>query len=112
MRLPSTLVWLVDEASTARGADQFLATLGAKLIADGLPLGGGSLTLTAGHPIIACRTWLWRAKAGAVIEALGLASTGPAGGGRRPRKGQSRPRLARCARHRAGAGGCCGPGSR
>ena len=47
MRLPSTLVWLVDEASTARGADQFLATLGAKLIADGLPLGGGSLTLTA-----------------------------------------------------------------
>jgi adenylate cyclase len=37
MRLPSTLAWLVDEASAVRGADRFLATLGAKLIADGLP---------------------------------------------------------------------------
>ena len=34
MRLPSTLAWLVDEAGTVRGADQFLATLGAKLIAE------------------------------------------------------------------------------
>jgi adenylate cyclase len=79
MRLPSTLAWLVDEASTMRGADLFLATLGAKLIADGLPLTGGALTLTAAHPIIARRTWLWRAETGTVIEALGFASMGSAG---------------------------------
>ena len=41
-----------------------------------------------GHPIIACRTWLWRAKAGAVIEALGFASTGAAGAGGAPEKGK------------------------
>jgi adenylate cyclase len=83
MRLPSTLAWLVDEAGAVRGADHFLATLGAKLIADGLPLVGGALTLTAAHPIIARRTWLWRAETGTVIEALGfgsIASTGPGGG--------------------------------
>ena len=79
MRLPSTLVWLVDEASTVRGADHFLALLGAKLIADGLPLAGGALTLmAAAHPIIARRTWLWRAESGAVIEALGFSSLGSA----------------------------------
>jgi len=83
MRLPSTLAWLVDEAGTVRGADHFLATLGAKLIADGVPLAGGALTLTAAHPIIARRTWLWRAETGAVIEALGFGSMGSAepGGG-------------------------------
>jgi adenylate cyclase len=88
MRLPPTLAWLVDKAGTMRGADQFLATLGAKLIADGLPLAGGALTLTAAHPIIARRTWLWRAETGAVIEALGFASPGPAGrgGGAEPGK--------------------------
>ncbi len=75
MRLPATLAWLVDAASTVRGADRFLATLGAKLVADGLPLAGGALTLTPAHPIIARRTWLWRAESGAVIEALGF---GPA----------------------------------
>ena len=79
MRLPSTLAWLVDEAGTVRGADHFLATLGVKLIADGLPLAGGALTLTAAHPIIARRTWLWRAETGAVIEALGFGSIGSAG---------------------------------
>ncbi len=66
-----------------RGADDFLATLGAKLIADGLPLTGGALTLSAAHPIIARRTWLWRVETGAVIEALGFeltASAGPAAG--------------------------------
>jgi len=76
MRLTSALAWLVDEASTVRGADQFLATLGAKLIADGLPLAGGALTMTPAHPIIARRTWLWRAETGAVIEALGFGSIG------------------------------------
>ena len=79
MRLPSTLAWLVDEAGTVRGADHFLATLGVKLIADGLPLAGGALTLTAAHPIIARRTWLWHAETGAVIEALGFGSIGSAG---------------------------------
>ena len=70
MRLPSTLAWLVDAAGAAAGADGFLAALGARLIADGLPLAGGALTLAAPHPIIARRTWLWRAETGAVIEAL------------------------------------------
>jgi adenylate cyclase len=74
-----TLAWLVDEASAARGADPFLATLGAKLIGDGVPLVGGALTLTAPHPIIARRTWLWRAKTGTVIEALGFEAMGAAG---------------------------------
>jgi adenylate cyclase len=35
--------------------DDFLAGLGAQLIADGLPLAGGALTLAAPHPIIARR---------------------------------------------------------
>ncbi len=78
MRLPPTLAWLVDEASSSRGADHFLATLGAKLIADGLPLAGGALTLAAAHPIIARRTWLWRAETDAVIEALGFGALGSA----------------------------------
>ena len=77
MRLPSALAWLVDEASTVPGADSFLTTLGAQLIADGLPLAGGALTLAAPHPIIARRAWLWRAETGAVIEALGFGSSGP-----------------------------------
>ena len=54
------------------GADSFLTTLGAQLIADGLPLAGGALTQEAPHPIIARRVWLWRADTGAVIEALGF----------------------------------------
>ena len=74
MRLPSALAWLVDEASTVPGADHFLTTLGAQLVADGLPLAGGALTQAAPHPIIARRTWLWRAETGAVIEALGFGS--------------------------------------
>jgi adenylate cyclase len=76
MRLPAPLAWLVDEASTVRGADQLLAILGAKLVAEGLPIAGGALTLTAAHPIIARHTWLWRAETGAVIEALGFGSPG------------------------------------
>ncbi|HWG79477.1 MAG TPA: adenylate/guanylate cyclase domain-containing protein, partial [Stellaceae bacterium] len=80
MRLSPTLAWLLDEAGAVRGADHFLATLGAKLVADGLPLAGGALTSTATHPIIARRTWLWRAETGAVTEALGfglMATAGP-----------------------------------
>lgn len=79
MRLPSTLAWLVDQASTIARPDSFLAALGAQLIADGLPLAGGALTLAAPHPIIARRTWLWRAETGAVIEALAFGSLGPGG---------------------------------
>src|SRR5258708_18186839 len=60
MKCPIALAWLLYEASTADGADHFLAALGAKLIADDLPLAGGALTLAAPHPMIARRTWLWR----------------------------------------------------
>ena len=73
MDLPAPLAWLVDEASASSGPDRFLADLGGRLLADGLPLAGGALTLAVPHPIIARRTWLWRAETGAVIEALGFA---------------------------------------
>ncbi len=75
MDLPAPLAWLVDEASASPGPDRFLAELGARLLADGLPLAGGALTLAVPHPIIARRTWLWRAATGAVIEALGFAAS-------------------------------------
>jgi class 3 adenylate cyclase len=76
MQLSSTLTWLVDEAGASPGADRFLADLGARLIADGAPLIGGALTLAVPHPIIARRTWLWRAENGEVIEAVGFAPAG------------------------------------
>ena len=37
-----------------------------------LPLTGGAFTQAAPHPIVARRTWLWRADTGRVIEALGF----------------------------------------
>src|SRR5215472_13173837 len=80
--LSGPLAWLVDEASAASGPDRFLAGLGGRLLADGLPLAGGALTLTVPHPIIARRTWLWRAKTGAVIEALGFSGGPPGQAGR------------------------------
>ncbi|MET3845638.1 adenylate/guanylate cyclase domain-containing protein [Bradyrhizobium sp. OAE829] len=73
MQLNSTLTWLVDAAGASPGADRFLAELGAHLIGDGAPLAGGALTLAVPHPIIARRTWLWRAENGEVIEAVGFA---------------------------------------
>jgi class 3 adenylate cyclase len=73
MDLPASLAWLVDEAGASPGPDRFLAELGGRLQADGLPLAGGALTLAVPHPIIALRTWLWRTETGAVIEALGFA---------------------------------------
>jgi adenylate cyclase len=84
MQLTSTLAWLVDTAGASPGADRLLTELGTHLIEDGVPLAGGALTLAVPHPIIAHRTWLWRAETGAVIEALGfapaaLAATGPPG---------------------------------
>ncbi len=82
MELPAPLAWLVDEAGASPGADRFLAELGGRLQADGLPLAGGALTLAVPHPIIARRTWLWRAETGAVIEALGFAGAPPSHAGR------------------------------
>jgi len=75
--LSSTLAWLVDAAGETAGAGRLLAELGAHLIGDGLPLAGGALTLAVPHPLIARRTWLWRAESGQVIEALGFAPGGP-----------------------------------
>src|SRR3989441_10839106 len=76
MHLSSTLSWLVDAAGEMPGADRLLAELGARLSADGLPLAGGALTLAVPHPLIARRTWLWRAGNGEVIEALGFVPSG------------------------------------
>src|SRR5438093_11628608 len=77
MDLPGPLAWLVDEAGASPGPDRLLADLGSRLLADGLPLAGGALTLAVPHPIVARRTWLWRAETGAVIEALGFAGGAP-----------------------------------
>jgi adenylate cyclase len=77
MPLAPILAWLVDEASAVAGPDRFLAALGAQLIGAGLPLAGGALTLSAPHPIVARRSWLWRAENGVVIEALGFGALGP-----------------------------------
>jgi adenylate cyclase len=79
MQLDATLTWLVDAAAASPGADRFLSDLGRCLIKDGVPLAGGALTLAVPHPIIAHRTWLWRADTGLVIEALGFAPAGSAG---------------------------------
>ncbi len=76
MQLSSTLSWLVDVAGETPGADRLLAEVGARLVADGLPLAGGALTLAVPHPLIARRTWLWRAESGEVIEAFGFVAGG------------------------------------
>ena len=81
MQLNSTLAFLVDAATETRGADLLLSKLGAHLIEDGVKLAGGALTLAAPHPLIAQRTWLWRADSGEVIEALGFAPAGLAAAG-------------------------------
>jgi adenylate cyclase len=73
MQLSPTLAWLIDAAAESPGADRFLAELGGRLAADGVALAGGALTLAVPHPLIARRTWLWRAATGEVIEALGFA---------------------------------------
>jgi adenylate cyclase len=72
MQLSSTLAWLVDAAAETATPELFLATLGPRLIEDGARLAGGALTLASPHPLIARRTWLWRAESGEVIEALGF----------------------------------------
>jgi adenylate cyclase len=81
MDLSEPLAWLLDESAGTQGPE-FLAGLGGRLLAVGLPLAGGALTLAAPHPIIARRTWLWRAETGVVIEALGFAGGPPGEDGR------------------------------
>src|ERR1700730_2861509 len=83
MQLSSTLSSLVDAAVEPPGVDRLLAEVGARLIADGLPLAGGTLTMAVPHPLIARRTWLWRAEGGGVIEGFWFV----AGGGPRGRGG-------------------------
>ena len=91
MPLSATLAWLVDAAAATPTPELFLATLGKRLIEDGTPLAGGALTLASPHPLIARRTWLWRAESNEVVEALGfvagahsaIATDGSAGDGRR-----------------------------
>jgi class 3 adenylate cyclase len=96
MQLNATLSWLIDAAAETPTPELFLANLGSRLIEDGAALAGGALTLASPHPLIARRTWLWRADGGAVIEALGfvagafssLGAEGPPGeAGRRWLKG-------------------------
>src|SRR5207249_9599182 len=75
------LTWLGDAAGVWPGADRCLAELGKRLIAGNVPRGGGALPLAVPHPIIARRTWLWRAGNGEVIEAVGFAPVGFGGAG-------------------------------
>ena len=53
MDLPASLAWLVDEAGASAAPDRFLGDLGNRLMAEGLPLAGGALTLAVPHPTIA-----------------------------------------------------------
>ena len=78
MQLTSTLAWLVDAAAESAAPTGFWRSLARTLIRDGLPLAGGALTLDVPHPLIARRTWLWRADNGEVIEASGLCAGGTA----------------------------------
>jgi len=89
MQLSSTLSWLVDAASEAPSAEQLLAELGGRLIDDGAPLVGGALTLALPHPLIARRTWLWRADSRTVIEALGFVGGSLAAAGSTSPPGES-----------------------
>ena len=89
MKLCSTLAWLVDAGAASPSADRFLADLGAQLIGDDLPLAGGALALAVPHPIIARRTWLWRAENGVAIEAVGFALTGFASAGQQDSSGDA-----------------------
>jgi adenylate cyclase len=72
MALSATLAWLVDAAAATPTPELFLATLGSRLIEDGAQLAGGALTWASPHPLIARRTWLWRAESNEVVEALGF----------------------------------------
>src|SRR3954454_15643946 len=96
MQLCSTLTWLVDAAAASPAADRFLAELSSRLIEDDVPLVGSALTLAVSDPIIAHRTWLWRADTAAVIEAFEFAPAELTGTGlRRPAGNAGRDWLAR-----------------
>jgi adenylate cyclase len=82
MNLPAPIAWLVDEGAASPTPEAFLATLGSRLLADGLPVAGGALTIAVPHPIIASRSWMWRADTGTVVEALGFAGSEPGKAGR------------------------------
>jgi class 3 adenylate cyclase len=79
VELIPVLAWLVDDAAAVSGVDRFLAELGERLVAGGMPLLGGALTLAAPHPIVKRRVCLWRAETGEVIEALGFGLLATAG---------------------------------
>ena len=81
MELNSTLTWLIDSAALTPTPELFLATLGQRLIKDGSPLAGGALTFASPHPLIARRTWLWRADSNEVIETLGFVAGAHSGMG-------------------------------
>ena len=59
MHLSPTLAWLVDAAADSTGADRLLADLGAHLVADGVPLAAGSLTLMAFGLLFCAMTFVW-----------------------------------------------------
>jgi adenylate cyclase len=82
MNLSGAIAFLVDEAPAVPGPEAFLAGLGAALVGDGVDLSGASLTIAVPHPIIASRSWMWRADdsgatGGGVTEALGFARAAP-----------------------------------
>jgi class 3 adenylate cyclase len=79
MNMPPSLAWLVDEASHTATPELFLGELGRMLLAEGIPVARMALTLAVPHPIIAQRTWLWRAAGNEVIEALGFGVSAQAG---------------------------------
>jgi len=79
MRSSTSLAWLIDDAAETSTPELFLATLGSRFLEDGAPLAGGALTLASPHPLIARRTWLWRADSRDVVEALGFVAGAHAG---------------------------------
>src|SRR5207247_32341 len=54
---------------------------GTRRAAAGPPAGGGALPLAVPQPLVARRSWLWRAGNGEVIEAVGFAPVGFGGAG-------------------------------
>lgn len=59
-RRSAVLDWLVDDARSLRFADDLLAELGRRLIAEGLPLARATLHVRSLHPQFLGATMLWR----------------------------------------------------
>ena len=72
-----------------RRPNSFWRRSALRLIEDGTPLAGGALTLASPHPLIARRTWLWRADSRDVVEALGFVAGAHAGLGDRSPPGEA-----------------------